>query len=70
MIITQAAVLDWLPPWIAQDFDCPNGPHEYLPRVTAHGNSYQWCRHCNRMRRTSFLDTHPHLRLVDEWLRA
>lgn len=53
---TQAEVLDRLPRWMVADFDCPRGPHEWLPRATSRGNHYEWCRHCNRMKRT-----------VDEW---
>jgi hypothetical protein len=51
-LVTQTDVLQWLPQWMVADFDCPNGPHEYLARVTSRGNHYEWCRHCNRMKRT------------------
>lgn len=52
-IFTQAAIAATLPPSIATDFDCPDhGPHDFLPGVTSRGNHYEWCRHCNRLKRT------------------
>lgn len=52
-LVTQAEIVARLPQWMVADFDCPAGPHDYLPRVTSRGNNYEWCRHCNRMKRTA-----------------
>lgn len=51
-IWTQAEVVERLPQWMRADFDCVRGPHDFLPRVTSRGNHYEWCRNCNRMKRT------------------
>lgn len=51
-LFTLEQVLEWLPPHIVADFDCPAGPHDWLDAVTAAGNTYRWCRNCTRMRRT------------------
>lgn len=45
-IRTLAEVLVWLPPYIAEDFTCPDrGPHDWtsadIPHVSA-----QYCRYC------------------------
>lgn len=69
-IVTLAEVLQWLPPHIVAEFDCVGGPHQWMPRITSRGNTYEWCRICTRMRRTSWLDTHPDQRIVDPWLRG
>lgn len=54
---THAEVFERLPQWMRADFDCPDhGAHDFLPRVTSRENHYEWCRHCNRMKRE-----------VDEW---
>lgn len=51
-MITLEQVLEHLPRWMQADFDCPGrGPHTWLPRVTGRGNSYEFCRHCTRLKR-------------------
>lgn len=45
-LVTQTWVLQWLPPEIAADFDCPTGAHAW---VGIH--EFRWCQHCPKQRR-------------------
>lgn len=56
MLVTQAEIVERLPPWMRADFTCPaRGAHEWLETGGARwatGVVYAFCKRCDAKKRT------------------